>query len=56
MLGRNQIWITVIKLYHLKMINIAKVVINSSRWISVATHLFQMAKNSFLAILAIYYF
>jgi hypothetical protein len=28
MLGRNQIWITVIKLYHLQMIKIAKVVIN----------------------------
>jgi hypothetical protein len=28
MLGRNQIWITVIKLYHLQKINIAKVVIN----------------------------
>jgi hypothetical protein len=27
-LGRNQIWITVIKLYHLQMIKIAKVVIN----------------------------
>jgi hypothetical protein len=27
-----------------------------SRWISVATHLFQLAQNSFLAILAIYYF
>jgi hypothetical protein len=26
------------------------------RWISVATHLFQMAQNNFLAILAIYYF
>jgi hypothetical protein len=27
-----------------------------SRWISVATHLFRLAQNSFLAILAIYYF
>jgi hypothetical protein len=27
-----------------------------SRWISVATHLFQLAQNNFLAILAIYYF
>jgi hypothetical protein len=27
-----------------------------SRWISVATHLFQLAQNSFLAILVIYYF
>lgn len=27
-----------------------------SRWISVATHLFQLAQKSFLAILAIYYF
>jgi hypothetical protein len=27
-----------------------------SRWISVATHLFQLDQNSFLAILAIYYF
>jgi hypothetical protein len=28
MLGINQIWITVIKLYHLQMIKIDKVVIN----------------------------
>jgi hypothetical protein len=27
-----------------------------SRWISMATHLFQLAQNNFLAILAIYYF
>jgi hypothetical protein len=28
MFGRNQIWIIVIKLYHLQMIKIAKVVVN----------------------------